>query len=195
MARIETHKLNEEDENLESIPDIPCSYADSPAAAKLWAKSMWLARLESAPKLAETIGVPNGTMYKWISSWNREITDVESKALAKVEKKYSKRVEVIFNKMLQVMDKSANHILNSNMVLTIDQFKGFTSAAETLFKMKQLEEGKPTEIYGGETLTWEKVLVRMKEVDIVEYDEGRVLVRPMTEAVPEACEAWVKKSL
>ncbi len=189
-------RINVEAETVEVSPhlelaDVAPFYNDNPVEAKVWAQVAWMNKLESTPRIAELIGVAPVTVRNWITKWKKKVDKFEAEALESTVDKFSGRVESVLNKVLTVLDKSASHILENNVMLNVDQFKGFVSSAESLYKMKQLEEGKPTEIYSSKNLTWEGVLVKLKEVDIVEYDGRTIDVKTLTQVVPEARE-WQK---
>lgn len=154
------------------VPDIPPFYSDDPVTAKNWAKYAWLNKLGSQTVLAEAVGVPKPTFSSWVSAWKKELKVVEGEALKDAVEEYSKKIDSVLCKMLAVLDRSTESLLEQNVTLTVDQYNGFTGAAERFYKMKQLEAGKPTEIYGHEAnqLSWEKIVDRLKEVDVVVYD-------------------------
>lgn len=191
MARISVEAERIEVEPHLELADTPPFYTDSPLEAKVWAQVAWMNKLESTPRIAELIGVAPVTVRNWITKWKKKVDKFEADALEETVGKFSGRVETVLNKVLSVLDKSADHILENNVMLNVDQFKGFVSSAESLYKMRQLEEGKPTEIYSSKNLTWEGVLVKLKEVDIVEYDGRTLDVKTLTQVVPEARE-WQK---
>lgn len=191
MARIKVSNKEPEVPVFTEIPETVDEeaplYDESPEAAKLWAKQVWFHRSLPVKTIAELIGVHNTRMLGWVSVWRRERQAIEEKRLAKATRAVADRVERVFDKVLTVLEVSANDLLANNASLTVDQFKGFTSSAEALFKMQQLASGRPTEILGGaESLTWGNVLAKLQEVDIVDYGTKKAIdVTPVVAGVPK----------
>lgn len=195
MTRIKLATNDNQYPLVAEIPEDPPSYLDRPAEAKLWAKHAWLNRVASSSQIADSILCNPVTVNGWIVKWKQEIVQVESKALASSVRKFSKRLEVVFDKMLTVYERSAEKMLEQNVLLGLGDMKGFSSSLESVFKMRQLETGQPTEIHATDRpATWADVLNKLKEVDIVEYDGEKTVVSKLTEVIPEAKEAWKTKS-
>lgn len=161
------------------IPDEPKDFHTHPTEAKLWARAAWWSGKYSVNEISEAINLKEATIYTWIrgnsrvKGWADEKDEADKKALKKELRNNSIRMKTLMEQMLTVLEKTVVGIIDENRRLSVDEFTKVTNAFEKIFKLRQLELGKPTEIFAGEDgklPTWTEIRERMKEVDVPEYE-------------------------
>lgn len=161
------------------IPEEPKNFREFPTEAKLWARAAWWSGKYSVPEIAESIGVKDQAVYTWVrgtahvKGWAEDKEKEDQKALRKAVKNNSNRMQSLMDKMLTVLEKTVHGIIDENRRLSVDEFTKVTNAFEKIFKLRQLEMGKPTEIFAGdngELPTWSEIREKLAAVDIPEYE-------------------------
>jgi hypothetical protein len=178
------HKPSVVIENPENLPSIvfelsdePVPYHEQPYKAKLWAKYAWLNSSYSIAYIAESIEVGTGLVSKWINGtqkekgWKEELELAEKRTVTNLVARNTKRIEYTLGKALDLLAMNTERLINERHQFSVAEYSMFTGAVERLFKLKQLEEGKPTEIVSadGKTLSWEAIRKQIEDVDILDY--------------------------
>ena len=156
----------------------PVNFHEEPTKAKLWARWAWFSGKFSITEIAEAIGVAESTPRFWIrgnqkhKGWSQEKAELDRKYITKIVKDRNKEMSVLLDKMLHVIGKNLDDIIENRAELTISEMNQISSMYEKIFKTKQLSEGRPTDIQGNLT-TWDEVRDRMIEVDILDFSKAK----------------------
>lgn len=159
------------------IPDEPADFQQHPTEAKLWARAAWWSGKYSVPEIAEAINTPDITVYKWIRGnshkpgWADDKEKADKRALVGAVRSNTVRMDKLMTEMLTVLETTIKRVIEENSQLTVDEFGKITNAFEKIFKIRQLELGRPTEIFAGEDgkmPTWMEIRQKLEEVDYVE---------------------------
>ena len=161
------------------IPEEPVDFQQFPTEAKLWARAAWWSGKYSVPEIAEAINTPDITVYKWIRGnsirpgWADDKEKADKRALVGAVRSNTVRMDKLMTKMLTVLETTIRRVIEENSQLTVDEFGKITNAFEKIFKIRQLELGRPTEIFAGEDgqmPTWMEIRKKLEEVDYVEVE-------------------------
>lgn len=168
-------------ENLPSVvvelSDEPVSYEKEPYKAKLWAKYAWMNGSYNAGEIAEAIDTSKWRILRWINGtqategWKEELERAEARTVSNVVARNSKRIDYTLGKALDLLAINTERLVNERHHLSIPEYNMFVTAYEKLFKLKQLEEGKPTEIVddSGKEISWAKIREQIEAVDILDF--------------------------
>lgn len=161
------------------IPEEPCDYTVEPTKAKLWARSAWWTGKYSAVELAEHINAPLRTLQNWIrgtryhTGWAEDKDKADARAISRAVASNTIRMDKLLTQLISALEKSASMILDENRHLTVDEFNKLTNAFEKIFKLRQLELGRPTEIFAGEDgklPTWSEIRAKIEAVEVPAYE-------------------------
>ena len=173
----------EELENLPNKPEVPkepCLYEENPLQAYMWARDAWWRGRESAKSISEIIDVPLYRVNTWVQGygdqegWKAAKARVLSRQFQRYQEDEAEKVEKILSKMFSLLGGSVEKLLDANVQLSVGEFRTMASAAESLFKMRQLMLGRSTEIFGvgdNKDVTWDNIVQKIREVDILDYKE------------------------
>ena len=155
----------------------PSNYYEEPAKAKLWARWAWFTGKYKQREIAEAICVTPTVIKSWIrgtskvKGWSQERAELDGKLGKQLVKKKVAAIEENMDKMLKVIKRSMDEILDDNETLTVGEINQLSSAYDKLFKARQLSEGRPTDIYGdsnGTMVTWNEALEKLRGADIID---------------------------
>lgn len=166
------------------VPKEPCLYDENPLQAYMWARDAWWRGRESANSIANIINVPYYRVQTWIQGygdeegWKAAKARVLSRQFQRYQEDEAEKVEKILSKMFSLLGHSVEKLLDDNAKLSISEFRSMASAAENLFKMRQLMLGRSTEILGvgdNKDVTWDNIVQKIREVDILDYKAVEVM--------------------
>lgn len=161
------------------IVDEPVDYHENPTEAKLWARWAWWTGKYSIAEIAENINASDFRIRSWIHGttrtpgWAEEKEKDDRRALRKAIHGNTVRMDKILKQMLDILERTGTLFIEDNKQLTIAEFNMITNAFEKLHKVRQLEMGRPTEIFSGEDgkkFTWSDIRKQIEEVDVVEFE-------------------------
>lgn len=156
--------------------DGPCLYKEEPTRARLWARYAWFSEKYTVEEIAEEIGVTTNQIKAWIrgsqafKGWAEERESADKRIVSRAVHNNAKRLSYLMDKMLTVLEASTQNIIDNRHMLTVNEYDKFVGAFEKVYKTRQLELGRPTEILeDGSKITWESIRKRLEEVDIIDY--------------------------
>lgn len=159
----------------ERIPE-PCLYEEDADRAYKWAMDAWWNERESLTNICNIIGVPRWKVNKWVlgeGGWKEKKIKATKHQIAKQVESEKDRIDHLMKKIFGLLDRSVERLSDEMHVLSISEFNTFAGAAEKLFKIRQLMLGNPTDIFaeqGAAEVTWDKVIRRLKTVDILDFE-------------------------
>lgn len=158
--------------------DEPVPYAEEPTKAKLWARYAWFSGKYTNKEIALAVDVDISVIARWVrgtqktAGWSEEKESADKRIINRVVQTNVARINGTLSRMLDALELSANAIIENREMLTVAEFNQYVTAFEKLFKTRQLEMGRPTEILAdgdGKEITWTDIKKRMEEVDILDY--------------------------
>lgn len=156
------------------VPLDPPNYEEDPYLALLWAKDMWWRRIYTVNEICRLTRMPVHRLKKQLVGnkneygWVEEREKVQASLLRRTIQNDQARIDSLLQNILSVLEESTAAIMANGEGLTVEQYGKFIDSFDKLFKVRQLIIGSPTQIYGGD-MTWEKVLEKLRQVDIIEY--------------------------
>lgn len=155
----------------------PCLYEEDADQAYEWALDAWWNERESATSICNIIGIPRWKLSQWMygpDGWKERKAKEIKKAITKQVENDKDKIQSLMAKMFKLLDRSVTRLSDDQHVLSVSEFNSFAGSVEKLFKVRQLMLGNPTDIFaeqGASDLTWDKVLHRLKTVDILDFEQ------------------------
>lgn len=160
------------------IPEEPVDYHTRPTEAKLWCRAAWWSGKYTIGQLSDAINATSFQISSWIHGtkhrrgWavDKEIAD--KKALSGAVRDNTVRMEATLSNMLSLLESSTVKLLEENATLPPAEFNMFMNAFDKLFKLRQLEMGRPTEIFAenGSAMTWSDIRKKIEEVEVPMFE-------------------------
>jgi hypothetical protein len=168
----------------EGNPEGATLWERDPLAAKHMARRLYFQDTPISKIVADT-GIPKWKVEKYVEGaskgtadyygigWSKEKKDDEEKNRKLVQRTERERLGRIWAKKLVAMEHSVDHLLErleAGDKLTMNEHKMLVSAAKELHHMKQIEDGKPTDIHGFDVKSPEE-LIKDQEKALAELKE------------------------
>ena len=163
----------------EEVSKSPPDFREDVHGALLWAKDKWWKRLRTHKEICEETHMPMHVLKarlmgdKYATGWVTERERAYKKVLQSTLATERLRIDKLLERMLGILEESTLSYMANSEELTLKQYDTFLTSFEKLFKMRQLIMGNPTEIYQQADMTWDKVLAKLKTVDILDYEKLR----------------------
>lgn len=156
------------------IPEEPLDYHTHPTEAKLWCRAAWWSGKYTIAQLSDSINASHQIIGTWIhgtanrKGWAADKEASDKRAIKHVVRDNTIRMEATLSNMLTLLETSTIKLLEENATLPPAEFNMFMNAFDKLFKLRQLEMGRPTEIFAenGSQLSWTDIAQKMREVEI-----------------------------
>lgn len=181
-----TIQVRIEGEDLE-IPQWPTAGND----VYEWCKLQWMRDAMSTEDMAVLTGVNRNRISGWISGssrkdgkgWRHEREERLKQAVSIHLADESKRVQRLLDNMFGILERSVAKLVDERTELGVAAMQKFTTSVESLFKIRQLMVGNPTDIYADAGVqTWADVVKKLRAVDILDY---KVMEQSLPEPVKE----------
>lgn len=152
-----------------------------PLASYQWAREKYLTSEMPLDAIATHTGWGLNRLKHWARvgskkrpSWLSEKRAEQNKTIREIQKTTRDKCIDTVKRTLEVIDQAIGSISEEDATnLAIRDISLLVNVAKELHNISQLEAGDPTEIVGRTTLTRDKVLERLKKVDIIAYDSDK----------------------
>ena len=159
-------------------PDAESWCDREPMASYQWAREQYLTSTMPLEAIGAHTGWGMNRLKHWARvgskarpSWLSEKRTEQNKTIRAIQKSTRDNCVETVKKTLAVIDQAISAISEEDAVgMAVRDISLLVNIAKELHNISQLEAGDPTEIVGRTTLTRDKVLERLKKVDIISYE-------------------------